>query len=106
MVKPEQMTDFGRSLVILTKTNGLGCLMLARSRLAQPRPWQPPACKARLLQALLFCREAIAQNLQRERNRLEKNGSNRYHYELLGRVTGITRRYFFFTIGKPVTGSN
>ena len=34
--------------------------------------WTPPAPEARILQALLSRREAIAQDLQRERNRLEK----------------------------------
>ena len=35
-------------------------------------PWTPPAPEARLLQALLSRREPIAQDLRRERNRLEK----------------------------------
>ena len=47
--------------------------MLARyGALLKPRPWTPPAQEARVLQALLSRREAIAQDLQRERNRLEK----------------------------------
>ena len=37
-----------------------------------PAPWQPPPPAARTLQALLARRDAIAQDLQRERNRQEK----------------------------------
>ena len=40
--------------------------------LLKPKPWTPPAQEARILQAMLSRREAIAQDLQRERNRLEK----------------------------------
>ena len=73
IVNPAQVKDFGRSLGVRTKTDGIDSLVLARyGALLQPRPWQPPAQEARTLQALLTRREAIAQDLQRERNRLEK----------------------------------
>lgn len=73
IVNPAQVKDFGRSLGVRTKTDGVDSLVLARyGALLNPRPWTPPAREARILQALLSRREAIAQDLQRERNRLEK----------------------------------
>lgn len=73
IVNPAQVKDFGRSLGVRTKTDGVDSLVLARfGAMLSPRPWTPPTQKARVLQALLSRREAIAQDLQRERNRLEK----------------------------------
>ena len=73
IVNPAQVKDFGRSLGVRTKTDGVDSLVIARyGALLNPRPWTPPAREARILQALLSRREAIAQDLQRERNRLEK----------------------------------
>ena len=73
IVNPAQVKDFGRSLGVRTKTDGVDSLVLARyGALLNPRPWIPPTKEARVLQALLSRREAIAQDLQRERNRLEK----------------------------------
>jgi transposase len=73
IVNPAQVKDFGRSLGVRTKTDGVDSLVLARfGALLNPRSWTPPAKEARILQALLSRREAIAQDLQRERNRLEK----------------------------------
>jgi transposase len=73
IVNPAQVKDFGRSLGVRTKTDGVDSWVLARyGALLKPRPWTPPAQEARVLQALLSRREAIAQDLQRERNRLEK----------------------------------
>jgi transposase len=76
IVNPAQVKDFGRSLGIRTKTDGVDSLILARyGALLNPKPWHPPSQEARVLQALLSRREAIAQDLQRERNRLEKAGA-------------------------------
>lgn len=73
IVNPAQVKDFGRSLGVRTKTDGVDSFILARyGALLTPKPWTPPAQEARTLQALLSRREAIAQDLQRERNRLEK----------------------------------
>ena len=73
IVNPAQVKDFGRSLGVRTKTDGIDSLVLARyGALLKPKPWTPPAQEARILQAMLSRREAIAQDLQRERNRLEK----------------------------------
>lgn len=73
IVNPAQVRDFGRSLGVRTKTDGVDSAVLARyGALLTPRPWTPPVQEARILQALLARREAVAQDLQRERNRLEK----------------------------------
>jgi len=73
IVNPAQVKDFGRSLGVRTKTDSVDSLVLARyGALLKPRAWTPPSQEARILQALLARREAIAKDLQREHNRLEK----------------------------------
>lgn len=73
IVNPAQAKDFGRGLAVRTKTDGVDSFVLARyGALLKPAAWVPPAPEARMLQALLARREAIAQDLQRERNRREK----------------------------------
>jgi transposase len=73
IVNPAQVRDFGRGLAVRTKTDGVDSLVLARyGALLKPAAWTPPAPEARMLQALLARREAVAQDLQRERNRQEK----------------------------------
>ncbi|MFM9912128.1 MAG: IS110 family transposase [Methylophilaceae bacterium] len=73
IVNPAQVKDFGRGLAVRTKTDRMDSFVLARyGALLKPAAWSPPAPEARLLQALLARREAIAQDLQRERNRQEK----------------------------------
>ena len=73
IVNPAQIKDFGRGLAVRTKTDGVDSFVLARyGALLKPAAWTPPAPEARILQALLSRREAVAQDLQRERNRQEK----------------------------------
>jgi len=73
IVNPAQIKDFGRGLAVRTKNDGMDSFVLARyGALVKPAAWTPPAPEARLLQALLARRDAIAQDLQRERNRQEK----------------------------------
>lgn len=73
IVNPAQVKNFGRGLAVRTKTDGMDSYVLARyGALLKPVAWTPPAPEARMLQALLSRREAIAQDLQRERNRQEK----------------------------------
>lgn len=73
IVNPAQVKDFGLGLAVRTKTDGVDSFVLARyGALLKPVAWTPPAPEARVLQALLSRREAIAQDLQRERNRQEK----------------------------------
>jgi len=73
IVNPAQVKDFGRGLAVRTKTDGVDSFVLARyGALLKPSAWTPPAPEARMLQALLARRDAIVQDLQRERNRQEK----------------------------------
>jgi transposase len=73
IVNPAQVKDFGRGLAIRTKTDGVDSFVLARyGALLKPAAWIPPAPEARILQALIARRDAVAQDLQRERNRREK----------------------------------
>ena len=73
IVNPAQVKDFGRGLAVRTKTDGVDSFVLARyGALLKPSAWTPPAPEARMLQALLVRRDAIVQDLQRERNRQEK----------------------------------
>ena len=73
IVNPAQVKDFGRGLAVRTKTDGVDSFVLARyGALLKPKAWAPPAPEARILQALLARRAAIAQDLQRERSRQEK----------------------------------
>lgn len=74
IVNPAQVRDFARGLAVRTKTDGVDSFVLARyGALVHPRPWTPPSAEARLLRALLSRHEAVAQDLQRERNRREKS---------------------------------
>ncbi|MFZ1318005.1 MAG: IS110 family transposase [Candidatus Nitrotoga sp.] len=76
IINPAQVKDFGRGLAVRTKTDGVDSVVLARyGALLKPKAWVPPPQEARVLQALLARREAIAQDLQRERNRQEKAGA-------------------------------
>jgi transposase len=73
IVNPAQVKDFGRGLAVRTKTDTTDSVVLARyGALLKPKAWTPPSLEARALTALLARRDAIAQDLQRERNRQEK----------------------------------
>lgn len=76
IVNPAQVRDFARGLAVRTKTDGVDSGVLARyGTLLKPPAWTPPSPQARVLQALLARRDAVAQDLQRERNRQEKAGA-------------------------------
>lgn len=73
IVNPAQAKDFGKGLGVRTKNDAVDGFVLARyGALLNPKPWTPPAPEARILQALLSRREAVAQDLRREQNRLGK----------------------------------
>lgn len=73
IINPAQVKDFGRGLAVRTKTDGVDSVVLARyGALLKPKAWVPPTPEARVLQALLVRREALVQDLHRERNRQEK----------------------------------
>lgn len=73
LANPAYVRHFANGLAIKTKNDGMDSFVLARYGLStQPKLWNPAPVEARLLQALLSRREAVAQDLQRERNREEK----------------------------------
>jgi transposase len=74
LVNPAQLRAFAQGLGVKTKTDKQDSAVLARFGAAQqPAPWQPPSPSARRLKALLTRRDAVADDLQRERNRQEAN---------------------------------
>jgi len=74
LVNPAQLRAFAQGLGVKTKTDKADSAVLARFGATQnPAPWQPPSTSARRLKALLTRRDAVADDLQRERNRQEAN---------------------------------
>jgi transposase len=74
LVNPAQLRSFAQGLGVKTKTDKADSVVLARYGATQnPAPWQPPSASARRLKALLTRRDAVADDLQRERNRKEAN---------------------------------
>lgn len=74
LINPAQLRAFAQGLGVKTKTDKADSAVLARFGAAQqPAPWQPPSPSARRLKALLTRRDAVADDLQRERNRQEAN---------------------------------
>jgi transposase len=77
LVNPAQLRAFAQGLGVKTKTDKADSVVLARYGATQnPAPWQPPSASARRLKALLARRDAVADDLQRERNRQEANEFN------------------------------
>ncbi len=73
IVNPAQIKALGKTLAIRTKTDAVDSILIARfGLLCKPDAWVPPAPEASALKALLARQEAIAEDLQRERNRQEK----------------------------------
>lgn len=74
LVNPAQLRAFAQGLGVKTKTDKADSVVLARYGATQnPSAWQPPSASARRLKALLTRRDAVADDLQRERNRQEAN---------------------------------
>lgn len=72
LVNPAQLRQFAQGLGVKTKTDKADSMVLARyGATQQPQPWQAPPKSARQLKALLARRDAVAEDLQRERNRQE-----------------------------------
>jgi len=73
ILNPARVRDFGKGLGLRTKTDTVDSWLLARFGLLQkPAAWLPPPAHVRQLRALLSRRQALSEDLQRERNRLEK----------------------------------
>lgn len=73
LVNPVQLRRFAQGLGVRTKTDACDSAVLARfGAMLAPAHWQPPPAQVRELRALLARRDAVAEDLQRERNRAEK----------------------------------
>lgn len=74
LVNPAQLRAFADGIGVKNKTDKEDSAVLARyGEVLKPEPWQPPSPSARRLKALLARRDAVADDLQRERNRQEAN---------------------------------
>jgi transposase len=73
LVNPAQLRKFAQGLGVKTKTDKADSNVLARFGATQnPPAWQPAPPSARALKGLLARRDAVAEDLQREKNRQEK----------------------------------
>ena len=73
LVNPARARSFALGRGQRGKTDAADCRSLAHMGLQQALPrWTPPSPSARMLKALLARRAALAEDLQREKNRLEK----------------------------------
>lgn len=73
VANPKRVRDFARGLGFLTKTDAVDAKGLARyGEQGEAQAWQPPAPEIRTLRALLARLAAVAEDLHREQNRLEK----------------------------------
>ena len=72
-VNPSQIRSFAQGIGVKTKTDKKDSEVLARfGNTQKPEAWIPPPASARTLKALLARRDAVADDLQREKNRQEK----------------------------------
>ena len=72
-VNPAQLRKFAQGIGVRTKTDKADSEVLARyGNTQKPDAWVPPPASARMLKALLARRDAVADDLQREKNRQEK----------------------------------
>ena len=89
LVNPLHLRRYAQSLGVLSKNDATDAAMLARfGQERRPDPWQPPSAAVRHLQALLARREAVAQDLQREQNRLDQAVLSRAPEPVLASIRG------------------
>lgn len=73
LVNPARLRSYAQAIGVVSKTDRLDAVVLARyGQAEQPPVWQAPSAAARELTALLQRREALNQDILRERNRQEK----------------------------------
>ena len=73
LANPAQVRAMAQSLGIRTKTDGVDSFLLARfGAVRQPQAWLPPAPEVQTLKNLLALQEALMEDVQRQRNRVEK----------------------------------
>jgi transposase len=70
LVNPAQIRSFAKGMAVLSKTDKIDAVLLARyGCLAQPKAWTPPAKPLIELQALLARLDDLEGDLRREQNR-------------------------------------
>lgn len=90
VVNAYRVREFARGLGILTKNDTVDAYVLARfGHLGDPACWQPPAEEVRILNALLQRRDALAQDVLKERNRLEAQQTSLEVKEVLSSINVI-----------------
>ena len=73
LINPARLRRYAQALGVLSKTDAADSALLARFGASEkPEVWTPPSPSVRALRALLTRRDAVAEDLQRERNRAEK----------------------------------
>lgn len=73
LVNPAQIRSFAKGMAVLSKTDQIDAVLLARyGCLARPRAWTPPAEPLVELQALLARLDDLEGDLRREQNRYEQ----------------------------------
>jgi transposase len=73
LVNPAQIRSFAKGMAVLSKTDKIDAVLLARyGCLAQPKAWNPPAERLIELQALLARLDDLEGDLRREQNRYEQ----------------------------------
>lgn len=73
LVNPLHLRRYAQSLGILSKNDAMDAAVLARfGKERQPEPWLPPSAAVRQLHALLARRDAVANDILREQNRLDQ----------------------------------
>lgn len=73
LINPAHLRRYAQAVGARSKTDAADSALLARYGAAEkPEAWIPPSASARALKALLTRRDAVAEDLQRERNRTEK----------------------------------
>jgi transposase len=73
VINPARIRDYARSLGNLSKNDRKDSVVIARYGMTQsPSLWEPEAREIRELKALIARLEAVKEDIERERNRLEK----------------------------------
>lgn len=73
VLNPAQVRHHAKGMGVRSKTDRKDSMMLARYGIERnPQPWQPEPTEVRELKRLINRLEAVEDDLQRERNRLEK----------------------------------
>jgi transposase len=73
LVNPARIRDYAKATGFKNKTDKMDSSVLAQFGWKEnPAVWEPPSQEARTLKALLVRRDAVAEDVQREKNRKEK----------------------------------